>query len=53
MISLASRAVIATIDRTEKTREEPAVVSSLPARPRGRRTPMAPSNPALQRLPRP
>jgi hypothetical protein len=53
MISLASRAVVTAIDRTEKTRDEPEVVSSLPPRHPSKRTPMAPSNPALQRLPRP
>ena len=53
MISLASRAVVAAIDRTEKTRDEPEVVRSLPPRHPSKRTRLAPPNPALQRLPRP
>ena len=53
MISLASRAVVAAIDRTEKTRDEPEVVTSLPRRHPSKRTRLAPPNPALQRLPRP
>ena len=53
MISVAPRAAVAAIDRTEKTRDEPEVVSSLPPRHPSKRTPMAPPNPALQRLPRP
>jgi hypothetical protein len=45
--------VVAAIDRTEKTRDEPEVVSSLPRRHPSKRTPIAPANPALRRLPRP
>jgi putative FmdB family regulatory protein len=41
----------ALIDRTERTRDEPEVVSSPGPRP-ARRTPVA-GNPALRRLPRP
>jgi putative FmdB family regulatory protein len=53
MVSLASPALMAAIDRTEKTRDEPDVVSSLPPR-RGRTpSPKVALNPALQRLPRP
>lgn len=53
MLSMAPGAIMAAIDKTEKTRDEPEVVSALPSN-RGRpRTPMAPANPALQRLPRP
>ena len=44
---------MALIDRAEKSRDEPDVVSSLPPRHPSKRTPMAPPNPALQRLPRP
>lgn len=44
---------MALIDKAEKSREEPDVVSSLPRRHPSKRTPMAPLNPALQRLPRP
>ena len=53
MLSLASRAAGAAIDRAEKSRTEPDVVSSLPPRHPSKRTPTAPPNPALQRLPRP
>ncbi len=44
---------VALIDKAEKSRDEPEVVSSLPRRHPSKRTPMAPPNPALQRLPRP
>lgn len=44
---------MALIDKAEKSRDEPDVVSSLPPRHPSKRTPMAPPNPALQRLPRP
>ena len=53
IVSLAHRGRMAAIDRTEKSRDEPEVVSSLPRRPPSKRTPMAPPNPALQCLPRP
>jgi hypothetical protein len=53
MVSLAPRNLVRAIDATEKTRDEPQVVTSLPSRPAGRRAPAAPSNPALRRLPRP
>lgn len=53
MVSLAPRAVVAAIDRTEKTRDEPDVVTVLPRRDPSRRTPIVPSNPVLRRLPRP
>jgi hypothetical protein len=53
MLSVASRALVAAIDRTEKTRDEPDVVSALPPRSARTRRPMAGRNPALQRLPRP
>ncbi len=52
MLSLAPRALVAAIDGTEKTRDEPDVVSALPPR-RARTRPAAAVNPALQRLPRP
>jgi hypothetical protein len=50
-ISLGSPARRALIERAERTRDEPDVVSAPPPRP-GRMAPVA-SNPALQRLPRP
>lgn len=48
-----ARDVIAAIDRSEKSRYEPEVVTSLPATGARRRTPVARMTPALQRLPRP
>jgi putative FmdB family regulatory protein len=53
MLSLASPALMAAIDRTEKTRDEPDVVSALPPRRGRKRSPTATMNPALRRLPRP
>ena len=53
LLSLAPRELVRLIDRTEKTRDEPEVVSSVPSAGARRRTPMAPPNPALRRLPRP
>lgn len=44
---------MALIDKAEKSRDEPEVVTSLPPRHPSKRTPLAPPNPALQRLPRP
>ena len=52
MLSTASRATVAAIDRAEKSRDQPDVVTSLPARS-ARRRPAALGNPALQKLPRP
>jgi putative FmdB family regulatory protein len=53
MVSFAPRALVAALDREEKTRHEPEVVTSLPPAPAHRRTPVAPLTPALRRLPRP
>ena len=44
---------VAIIDKAEKSRDEPEVVSSLPPRHPSKRTPTAPPSPVLQRLPRP
>ena len=52
MTSRSSRRM-SLIDRCEKTRDEPEVVTSLPRRDPQKRTPLAPANPALRRLPRP
>ncbi|MFF4598702.1 FmdB family zinc ribbon protein [Amycolatopsis sp. NPDC001319] len=53
MLSLARRELVTAIDHTEKTRDEPAVVSAVPPA-RGRsRGPVPTPNPALRRLPRP
>ena len=53
MLSLAPRALVAAIDRTEKTSDEPEMVSAVPPRAVRTRNPTATQNPALQRLPRP
>jgi putative FmdB family regulatory protein len=53
MLSLAPRALVAAIDRAEKTGDEPEVVSAVPPRAVRTRNPMATQNPALRRLPRP
>jgi putative FmdB family regulatory protein len=53
MLSLASRALVAAIDRAEKTSDEPEMVSAVPPRAVRTRNPIATQNPALQRLPRP
>lgn len=46
-------AVFAAIDRAEKSRFEPEVVTSLPAAGARHRTPTLPLTPTLARLPRP
>ena len=53
MLSLAPRALVNAIDRTEKSRDEPDVVSALPPRPARAQNSTARQNPAWQRLPRP
>jgi hypothetical protein len=53
MLSLASRVAMTAIDRCESTADTPAVVTELPPTGARRRTPKAPLNPALMRLPRP
>lgn len=45
--------VMAALDRAEKSRHEPDVVTSLPSAGPRRRAPAARMTPALQRLPRP
>lgn len=45
--------LVAAIDAAEKSRHEPEVVTSIPRRPPHKRTPMAPPNPAFNKLPRP
>jgi hypothetical protein len=53
MLSFAPRALVAAIDRTVKSRDEPEVVSALPPRPVRAHNSTATSNPAWRRLPRP
>src|SRR5882724_1054434 len=56
MLGLANRKVMAMIDHTEASRSEPAVVSSLPSRPRpgrNRRASAPRLDPRTSRLPRP
>ena len=53
LMTSKSRRLSSVIDRCERTRDEPGVVTSLPPRDPHKRTPMAPANPALRRLPRP
>jgi hypothetical protein len=53
MLSMTPGALMAAIDGTEKTRDEPEVVSSLPPNRTRTRAPAVAANPALQRLPRP
>lgn len=53
MLSMAPGALVAAIDSTEKTCDEPEVVSALPSQRIRTRTQARASNPALQRLPRP
>ena len=51
-LSLAPRARVAAIDRAERTRSEPDVVTAPPPRPGSRRA-APPVHPATRRLPRP
>jgi putative FmdB family regulatory protein len=54
MLGLADRARTGLIDRTEATRSEPAVVSSIPTAPGPGRAPRAPRlDPRTRHLPRP
>ena len=51
LVSGGSRSAMALIDKTERTRDEPEVVTSPPPHGRGHARPDM--NPAWQRLPRP
>jgi putative FmdB family regulatory protein len=53
MLSRSPPAVVAAIDRAEKSRDEPEVVTSLPPTGARKRTPVLPLTPTLRRLPRP
>jgi hypothetical protein len=50
---LVRRDLVKVIDDAAATSERPQVVSSIPAGKARRRTPMAPPDPRLARLPRP
>jgi putative FmdB family regulatory protein len=51
--SPASREITAAIERAEKSRDQPEVVTALPPRAAHKRTPVLPLTPTLRRLPRP
>jgi putative FmdB family regulatory protein len=53
MVSFAPRALVAALDREEKTKTDPDIVTSIPPKPRHQRTPTVPLTPNLARLPRP
>ncbi|MCW2723759.1 MAG: hypothetical protein JWN35_680 [Frankiales bacterium] len=54
MLALAPRALVAALDRAEKTRDEPGVVAAPPPRPDARPPRVAPGDAArMLRLPRP
>ncbi len=53
MLSLSPPALVAAIDQSEKSRDEPEVVTSLPSTGARKRTPVLPLTPKLRRLPRP
>ena len=53
MVSFAPRALVGALDREERMRYEPEVVTSLPATGARKRTPMMPLTPTMRRLPRP
>ena len=52
-LSLARHDLVKAIDDAASTSERPQVVSSIPSAGARRRTPTAPPNPKLARLPRP
>jgi putative FmdB family regulatory protein len=47
------RDLVRALDHEEKTRHQPDIVTSLPARSRHERTPVLPLTPTLAKLPRP
>src|SRR5215467_8572052 len=54
MVRTGSRtALLAAMDHSEKSRDEPEVVTSVPSTGTRRRTPVHPLTPTLRRLPRP
>jgi putative FmdB family regulatory protein len=53
LATTAPKALVSAIEQAEKSRHEPDVVSSIPRRPKHRRTPTVQPTPRLARLPRP
>jgi hypothetical protein len=53
MVSFAPRELVAALDHEQKTRYEPDVVTSLPAKGNRKPAPMATLTPQLAKLPRP
>ncbi|MGZ6983144.1 MAG: zinc ribbon domain-containing protein [Ilumatobacteraceae bacterium] len=53
MLLSLPRDLVTAVDRAEKSRTEPEVVTSLPPTGARRRTPVLPLTPTLRRLPRP
>ncbi|MCW3006268.1 MAG: zinc ribbon protein [Solirubrobacterales bacterium] len=53
MLAFTPSALVAAIDRAERTRDEPDLITSLPPAGARRRTPVLPLTPTLRRLPRP
>jgi putative FmdB family regulatory protein len=53
MVSFAPRELVAALDHEQRTRYEPDLVTSLPAKGARRATPMATLTPQLAKLPRP
>lgn len=53
MIRSSRRDLASMLDRAEKTRTDPEIVTSLPPRDVRKRTPVVPLTPTLKRLPRP
>lgn len=53
MLAVTPPGLAAAIDRAEKSRDEPELVTSLPSASGRRRTPVLPLTPRLRRLPRP
>ena len=53
LATTAPKELVAAIEHSEKTRDTPDIVTSLPRRPAHQRTPTLPLTPTLARLPRP
>jgi putative FmdB family regulatory protein len=53
LASFAPPALKSAVEKAEKSRDHPEIVTKLPRQGARRRTPVAPLTPALRRLPRP